>query len=49
MNLVASGTLGTEAKVQYLHTLFRGELLRQYYLISADVEGTDPLTVETII
>ena len=36
MTLVASGTLETEAKVQYLCTIFRGEALRQFDLVSAD-------------
>ena len=49
MNIAASGTLETAAKVQYLHTLLRGEALRKFDLMSADVESTNPLTVEAII
>ena len=37
MTLTASGALGAVAKVQYLCTLVRGEALRQFYLLSADV------------
>ena len=49
MALAVSGTLGTDAKVRYLCTLVRGEALHRFYLMSADVEGTNTLTVETII
>ena len=49
MTLAASGTLVTGEKIQYLRTLVRGEFLRQFYALSADVEGTNLLTVETII
>ena len=41
MNLVATGTLDTEAQVQYLSKIFRGEVLRQFYLMYYDVENTD--------
>ena len=40
MTLAASGTLEAGVKVQYLHTLVRGEVLHQFYLLSADVEST---------
>ena len=49
MNIATSVILGTDVKVQYLRTLFCGEALRQFDLLSADVEGINPLTVETII
>ena len=49
MTIVASGTLATGAKIQYLCTIFRGEVLNQFDLFSDDVEGMKPLTVETII
>ena len=38
MTLVASGTLDTDAKIQYLCTLVRGEALHQFDLLSADME-----------
>ena len=37
MTLVATGTLEMGAKIQYLRTLVRGEVLRQFDLLSADV------------
>ena len=49
MTLAASGTLETGKNVQYLHTLVRGEALRQFELVYADVEITEPLNVEYII
>ena len=49
MNLTASETLATESKIQYICTLVHGEALRQFYSLSADVEGVNPITVETII
>ena len=49
MTLMASGTLETGAKVQYLRTLVRGEALHQFDSLYADVEITEPLTVEYII
>ena len=39
--LAATGTLETEAKVQYLCVIFLGEALHQFDLLSADVENTD--------
>ena len=41
MTLVDTGTLETEAKVQYLRTLVRGEAVRHFDLLSADVKITD--------
>ena len=50
MTLVVSGTLETEVTGQYLHTLFRGKALRQFYLLSADEENIDnSLTVYYLI
>ena len=49
ITLVASRTLGTDTKVQYICMLVRGEVLCQYGSPSADVERTNPLTVEAII
>ena len=40
-NLTASGTLETDAKVQYLCTIVHGEGLLQFEPLSADVEGTN--------
>ena len=37
MNLAASGTLETSAKIQYLRTVVHGEALRQFDSLSADV------------
>ena len=39
-----------DTKVQYLCTLVHGEALRQFDLMSADVENTDnPLTVDYLL
>ena len=46
MTLAASGTLAKSAKVNYSRTLVHGEVLRQFYLLSDDVEGKNPLAVE---
>ena len=45
MTLVVSGTLGTDVKVQHICTFVRVEALRQFDLLSCDVEGKNPLTV----
>ena len=37
------------AKIQYLCTLFRGEALPQFDSYSSDVEGPNPINLETII
>ena len=42
MTLAVSGTLETDANVQYLCTIFCGEALRQFDLLSDDIEGTNP-------
>ena len=49
ITLAASGTLEDGAKIQYLRTLVRGEALRKFDLFTDDMEGMNPLTVETII
>ena len=50
MTLAATETLDMDAKVQYLCTLFRGEALRKFDLMSTDVENTDTsLTVMYIL
>ena len=49
ITLVTSGTLAMGAKIQYLHTIVCGKLLRHFDLLYADVEGADPLTIKTII
>ena len=41
MTLAATGTLETEAKVQYLCTLVHGKVLRQFDLVSADTKNTE--------
>ena len=46
MTLAASGTLAKSAQVNYSRTLVHGEVLRQFYLLSDDVEGKNPLAVE---
>ena len=42
INLVASGTLETGTKVQYIHLLFHGEELCQFESQYAYVESTNP-------
>ena len=49
MTLAASGMLEAGAKVQYLHTLVHGEVLCHFDSFSADMESTNPLTVENIV
>ena len=43
MTLETTGTIEMEAKVKYLHKLFRGEALRQFDLVSADAKNTETL------
>ena len=45
----SSGALETATKVQYLCTLVRGEVLRQFYTLSDVAESTNHFTVEAII
>ena len=49
MTITLSGTMKSGAKVRYLFMLVRIEALRQFDSLSADVESTNPLTVENII
>ena len=49
MTLTASGTLEAGAKLQYVRTLVRREVLRWFDLLSADVESTETLDVDYII
>ena len=45
MNLADMGTLETEVKFWYLCMLVRGEALRQFDLLSADVENIDTFLI----
>ena len=38
MTIAETGTLDIDAKIQYLHIIVGGEALRQFDLLSADVE-----------
>ena len=49
MTIAASRKLQTGAKDQYLCILVHGESLCQFYLLSADMESTNPLNMEYII
>ena len=49
MTLAASDTLAMGAKIQYICTIVCGEALRQFDLLSTDMEGANPLTVENFI
>ena len=49
MTLLASGTLEAGAKYQYLRTLVCGEALRQFDLLSAEIEITETLNIDSII
>ena len=49
MNLEASGTLKADAKIQCLRTLVRVEVLRQFDVLSAEVESASLETLTTII
>ena len=44
-SLVLTGTLDMDPKIQYLITLVRGEVLRQFDVLSADVENIETLNV----
>ena len=46
MTHTASGTLATDADIQYLCMLVRGEALHQFDLLYADVENTETLYVD---
>ena len=50
MTLVATGTLETDVKVQYLCTLVHGEALCQFDLLYSDVRNTETsLTVAYLL
>ena len=49
MTLVATRTLDMDARIWYLRTLVRGGALRQFYLLSADVENIKTLNVDYFI
>ena len=50
ITLSATGTQELDTKIQYLHTLLYGEALRQFDLLSSDVENLDTsLTVNYLI
>ena len=50
ITIAATGTLETEAKVQYLHMIVRGGALRQFDLLSADMKNMDtPLDVDCLL
>ena len=42
------GTLQAGANIQYCCMLVHGEVLRQFYMLSVDVENSTPLTWEDI-
>ena len=48
-DLATSVILEADAKFKYLHTLVCGEALRQFDLLSDDVESTETLNVDYII
>ena len=50
MTLASTGTLQKNVKVQYLHTLVRGEAFCRFDLFSNDVENVDTsLTVDNLL
>ena len=49
ITLEASGILQTDTKAQQIYKLVCGEALRQFDLMSADMESANPLTVEAIL
>ena len=49
MTLAASGTPKTDAKIQFLCTIVCGEVLRQFYFLSADVKITETRNVGYVI
>ena len=46
MTLAASGMLEMGAKIQYLRTLVRGEVLNHFDSLSSDMESTETITLE---
>ena len=49
MTLAATGKLEIDTKIQYLRTLVHGEALRQFYLLSDDIENTETLNLDYYI
>ena len=49
MNIAAIGTLQTDEKIQYLHTLLQGEELDQFDLLYSDQENIETLNVDFYI
>ena len=49
MTLAASGTLEAGAKIQYLRTIACGGVLRQFDLLSSDIENMQTLNVDGIV
>ena len=49
MTLEASGMLNSGAKIQYLHTLVHGEVLRQFDTLSAEVGSATSEKLTSII
>ena len=49
MTLAEWGTLQAGTEYQYIFTLVRGEVLRQFDSLYTDVEGTEILNVDYII
>ena len=49
LTIAASGTLEAGVKYTYLRTLVWGEVLRQFDLLSADLEGTENPNIDYII
>ena len=48
-NLAETGTLDMDTNIKYLLTLVRGEALRHFDLLSADVEDTETINVDYYI
>ena len=49
MNLAASGKMETGKNIKYLRTLVRGEALRQFDSLSADVKSMEKVNMRYII
>ena len=49
MTLAETGTLKTDARIQYIRTLFRGEVLFQFDLLFSHVENTENSNVDYYI
>ena len=49
MTLANKWTLEMDVKIQYICTLFCGEALHQFDLLSSDVENTETLNVDYYI